>query len=214
MDFKLWCAPGVHMVQVVEDIVLLDRSADAYRCLLGAANAVRPGPGGAIDVFEPEILRELLAAGIATRSPPSPLRRDPSAPTRELPRMNRASCAEVFRAGVALTLAAHTFKARPLDDLIAAGSSKARRALHVDEIRLDRLVAAARSARAWVPFEGECLRRSYQLRHFLRTEGMATDWLFGVRTWPFAAHCWLQIGDLVVGDRLERVQFYTPILSA
>ena len=45
-------------------------------------------------------------------------------------------------------------------------------------------------------------------------EGIATQWLFGVRTWPFAAHCWLQIGNLVVGDRLERVRFYTPILAA
>lgn len=214
MDFKLWCAPGVHMAQIAEDIIVLDRSADAYSCLLGAAEAVRPGSGGVIDVSDLKILRELLAAGIATRSPPSPLRRDPTAPTRELPRINRASRGEVFRAGVDLTLAAHTFKARSLDDLIAAGSSKAGRALHVEEIRLDRLVAAARSARPWVPFEGECLRRSYQLRHFLQTEGMATDWLFGVRTWPFAAHCWLQIGDLVVGDRLERVRFYTPILAA
>jgi len=214
LDFKLWCAPGVHLAQVAEDIILLDRSADAYNCLLGAAEAVRPGPGGLIEVSRPEIMHELLLAGIAARSPPSPLRRDPVSPTRELPRMNRASRSEVFRAGIALVIAAQAFKARTLESLIAGSSSGDRPTPVVDEIRLDRLVAAARSARPWVPFEGECLQRSYQLRRFLQREGMATEWLFGVRTWPFAAHCWLQIGDLVVGDRLERVRFYTPILAA
>lgn len=39
----------------------------------------------------------------------------------------------------------------------------------------------------------------------------ALVWVFGVRTWPFAAHCWIQIGDLVVGDVLDRVRGYTPI---
>lgn len=214
MDFNLWCAPGVHMARVAEDIVVLDRSADAYNCLLGAAEAIRPGKGGSIDVSDMEIMRELLAAGIATQNPPQSLWREPVAPTRELPRTNRAFRTEIFRAGIALGIAAYTFRARSLDELTAAGSSAACPSSDVDEIRLDRLVAAARTARPWVPFDGECLRRSYQLRYFLRMEGIATQWLFGVRTWPFAAHCWLQIGNLVVGDRLERVRFYTPILAA
>jgi hypothetical protein len=78
---------------------------------------------------------------------------------------------------------------------------------------LHALLAAARRARPWLPFEGECLQRTFLLRYFLARSGVATDWVFGVRTWPFSAHCWLQIGDLVVGDRLERVQRFTPIMK-
>jgi len=76
------------------------------------------------------------------------------------------------------------------------------------------LVGAARIVRPWVPSEGECLQRAFQLRRLLARRGIAVDWVFGVRTWPFGAHCWLQSGDMLVGDRLERVGRYTPIMRA
>ena len=41
----------------------------------------------------------------------------------------------------------------------------------------------------------------------------AAVWVFGVRTWPFSAHCWLQIGDAVLDDDPERVGIYPPILA-
>jgi hypothetical protein len=83
-----------------------------------------------------------------------------------------------------------------------------------DRQRLAAITAAARTAAPFVPFEGECLQRAYLLRRLLRNEGYSPLWVFGVRTWPFGAHCWLQIDDLVVGDTLDRVRFYTPIMAA
>lgn len=57
-------------------------------------------------------------------------------------------------------------------------------------------------------------RSPYLLRRLLRSEGYSPLWIFGVRTWPFGAHCWLQVDDLVIGDTLDRVRFYTPIMAA
>ncbi len=119
----------------------------------------------------------------------------------------------ILQVVAALAIATPGFRGRSLEALIAV-DAPGPDAAPADETDLDRLVSAVRSARPFVPFEGECLQRSFELRRLLAARGIASDWIFGVRTWPFAAHCWIQIGDLVIGDRLERVRFFTPILAA
>jgi hypothetical protein len=80
------------------------------------------------------------------------------------------------------------------------------------------VAAVARDARAFdqltpfVPFQGQCLFRSFLLLAFLRAGGGDADWVIGVRTYPFEAHCWLQAGDIVLDDAAERVCGFTPIL--
>ena len=125
-----------------------------------------------------------------------------------------ASRVETLSAGFDLAVATLKFRGRSLAELVAAKPLVGEGSSPVEPVRLVRWVGAARQARPWIPFEGECLQRSFLLRHVLARRGIAADWIFGVRTWPFAAHCWLQIDDLVVGDRLERVALYTPILKA
>jgi hypothetical protein len=36
--------------------------------------------------------------------------------------------------------------------------------------------------------------------------------VMGVSGRPFAAHCWVQVGDRVVNDTLDHVILFTPIL--
>lgn len=67
--------------------------------------------------------------------------------------------------------------------------------------------------RPWLAPPGECLLRSYHLRAFLRARGLDALWVFGVRTWPFSAHCWLQAGATALDDDLERLVAYQPILA-
>ena len=74
-------------------------------------------------------------------------------------------------------------------------------------------LGAAEHALTWIPGEGACLQRAYQMRRLLASQGHETIWVFGVRTWPFAAHCWLQANDKVIADRLERIRRYTPIMA-
>ena len=58
-----------------------------------------------------------------------------------------------------------------------------------------------------------CLFDSLALVLFLRQLGVYPHWIFGVRTGPFAAHCWLQSGHIVLNDTVDNVRSYTPIMS-
>lgn len=64
----------------------------------------------------------------------------------------------------------------------------------------------------WTPFAGDCLFRCAMLLQLLGADAAATDWVFGVRTGPFLAHCWLQSGDLVLTDAADAVTLFSPIL--
>lgn len=58
----------------------------------------------------------------------------------------------------------------------------------------------------------KCLHDSLTLVRFLAWRGLHPSWVIGVRTQPFAAHSWVQAGDLVLNDVHENVRRYTPIL--
>lgn len=213
---ELWCAPHIRMARLDEDIIVLNILEDRYDGLLAAAGHISIPARGRLLARDANVAHDLLGAGLATLEPP-PSPAPPAAPivppARELESVAPASRLDAWRAALVLTTAALAFRrltfARLLDDRPPPTSARP-----VDHPQLARLLAAARAARIWIPFEGQCLKRSFQLRRFLADNGIATDWVFGVRTWPFGAHCWLQVNDLVIGDRLERVARYTPILRA
>ena len=73
---------------------------------------------------------------------------------------------------------------------------------------------ALEAARLAIPTPRRCLPASLVTSLFLRRRGIASEIVFGVRTHPFAAHCWVEVGGVVVGDVLERVAAYTPICVA
>ncbi len=58
-----------------------------------------------------------------------------------------------------------------------------------------------------------CLMDSLILNDFLHSFGHQSTLVIGVRTRPFSAHAWVQIGDAVVDDTVESVQAFTPILT-
>ena len=57
-----------------------------------------------------------------------------------------------------------------------------------------------------------CLHDSLTLVRFLARKHIYATWVIGVRTRPFAAHSWVQAGDLVINDVHEHVRRFTPIL--
>ncbi|WP_374571406.1 lasso peptide biosynthesis B2 protein [Phenylobacterium sp. J426] len=61
------------------------------------------------------------------------------------------------------------------------------------------------------PLPAKCLVRSFALLCFLRRCGHDAAWCFGVSTWPFAAHCWLQVGEVALDDHPDQLAAYTPI---
>lgn len=57
-----------------------------------------------------------------------------------------------------------------------------------------------------------CRWRSLVLFRYLTLCGIRPDWVYAVRTMPFAAHCWIQFDGVVLNDQLEKVRPYTPIM--
>jgi hypothetical protein len=57
-----------------------------------------------------------------------------------------------------------------------------------------------------------CLHDSLSLTRFLAGRRIFPRWVIGVKTRPFAAHSWVQVGHLVLNDLPEHVRRYTPIL--
>jgi hypothetical protein len=83
----------------------------------------------------------------------------------------------------------------------------------LDAERARKLVEAFARYRVFLfSSKDECLYDSLALIEFLARYGIYPDWVFGVQTRPFAAHCWVQQGDLVFNDTVEHVTGYTPIM--
>lgn len=212
MAQTLHLPPTVFMVRLHEDVVLLDVRADRYECLVDAAAWLDIAADGAITVPNADIARQMTESGFASEEPCPPRPAIPIA-RAELALARKTRRADRLRAFLLLCAGTAAFHGRVLKRLLdEPGPGFPGRA--PDRQRLAAITAAARTAAPFVPFEGECLQRAYLLRRLLRREGYSPLWVFGVRTWPFGAHCWLQIDDLVVGDTLDRVRFYTPIMAA
>jgi hypothetical protein len=64
---------------------------------------------------------------------------------------------------------------------------------------------------AFSPYDA-CLRNSLTLLEFLAAYRLYPSWVFGVALAPFAAHCWLQAGPVVLNDSVGHVGCYTPIM--
>ncbi|WP_454890339.1 lasso peptide biosynthesis B2 protein [Sphingopyxis chilensis] len=59
----------------------------------------------------------------------------------------------------------------------------------------------------------QCLVRSLAMRAMLARAGAGVDLVIGVML-PFAAHCWIQAGPVVLSDPLDHVLNFTPLLTA
>lgn len=57
-----------------------------------------------------------------------------------------------------------------------------------------------------------CLPRSIALARLMARSGGACQVIIGVKLRPFAAHCWVQAGHLVLNESAEEAARYTPIL--
>lgn len=68
------------------------------------------------------------------------------------------------------------------------------------------------AARRLLPFDRSCLRDSLALLHFLRPLPTRPQIVFGVRTDPFRAHCWVQHGDVLLNEVADMAALFTPIL--
>lgn len=202
-----------------DDLVFLDVERDGYFVLVNAGAWIDLDPlTGRIAVSDADASRDLEEAGLmgpvelGGRTSRSLLPR----PARDLPRTApvRPRPGDVLEMGWVALEMIWLFWLRPLASMVKAdGISSDGDAPAASEALIRRTLIFERLL-PWTPFQGECLFRAAMLRRFLQRAGHETSWVFGVRTWPFAAHCWLQVGEMVINDRVESVATYSPIMVA
>jgi Transglutaminase-like superfamily len=95
-------------------------------------------------------------------------------------------------------------------------AKKAGRYRDVDQTQLLDVAALVGVFRQLRPFafaaEGRCLLHALTLTRFLSLFGLYPEWVIGVATRPWAAHSWVQWGNLLLDTNPDKVCRYTPIL--
>lgn len=68
------------------------------------------------------------------------------------------------------------------------------------------------AARNWVPAAYVCLFDSLTLMRFALARGVRADLVFGVRSRPFAAHCWVEVDGIILDDGGEECRSFAEIV--
>lgn len=212
-----WLAPAVHFAWIGQDIVTLDVEADTYGLMVDAAPLIRQGPHRQILTADSDVLAALVEAGLLTADVQDTVP-TPPLPPAEIALLPGETTTVALGAGLAAATSALATTARfhhsSLHQLLQSQRSEERLRLKQDMSGLAQVYAAFDAVLPWIPWEGQCLQRAFMLREHLDRCGYAAKWVIGVRTWPFLAHAWVQVGACVVGDSLERTRTFTPILAA
>lgn len=217
---------GVYIAEAGRKVIFLDLNRDKYQAVdranfvsLTSFLAGRNDAGSTTPLAQQErMLHSLAERGLLTDDERSG--REVQQVTARPPRANlhpdrNASPAwqRPFLLGKLLH-AARTYDrelaAAPLKDCIERiRSAKATcRVTH----ELPRALPYLLHARFYHPADLVCLRDSFLLMRILLSRGVAADWVFGVQAEPFSAHCWVQVGDVVINDNVDHVVRFTPIL--
>lgn len=146
-------------------------------------------------------------ARAVSRHPIVPALRD-----TDLSRRGSFSLPEALRVASAVRAARRDLVAQPFAETIRRLRANPFDARRADTERTLDLSIRFHRHRAFVAIPSVCLLDSLALRSFLAARGGQADLVFGVIASPWAAHCWLQLGDQVLNDSLERVGSFTPIL--
>lgn len=204
----MYLAHYAHAAAIEDDIVLLDVRAGEYFCLAGAAEGFDLAGGRVLDSELVAALGELDLTSPRPQPPlskPGPLAGQLDATPAKL------GAGEMLDAVASYAAMVGTYYRQPFGQIVKhAQRGRGREPVSADE-RLYRRVTAFRTWLPWAPFPGVCLFRSFMLLAFLRQAGLDATWTFGVRTWPFEAHCWLQADGVVLDDTLDNVRGYAPI---
>jgi hypothetical protein len=73
------------------------------------------------------------------------------------------------------------------------------------------LIGVFESFRPWFPRRRVCLFDAVALFRFMVMRGLKPDIVIGVRTAPFAAHCWVEWQGWLAGDSSDHCASFTPI---
>lgn len=126
---------------------------------------------------------------------------------------------DIARFAAATLVAWAAFKCLPLERLVRRVSRRrTRREAHAgpfDPARAKRCAAAYERLRPLAfTARNACLFESLAFIEFAARYRLYPLWVFGVQATPFAAHCWVQHGSVVLNDSAEHAAAYVPIMVA
>jgi hypothetical protein len=201
----LFARPGVAWCMVGERIVFLDTLADRYFCLPEAENraAVR------------HLDRRKLKRWHQPPELPRPNGWERPAQSWSDTQNNGFDLAQVARAIWVQRRIERRIAAKPLFTVLKETRLRLDRCLQDHETLDDRAQRWARAfaqARLLRTAADRCLPRSIALAFCLAATGTRAKLVFGVQLPPFAAHSWVQLGDMVVNDSAEEARRFEPIL--
>ncbi|WP_313802595.1 lasso peptide biosynthesis B2 protein [Sphingobium sp.] len=137
-------------------------------------------------------------------------------PLREL-RRSGAATSKLMLAHCLFAQACASIKLRRRSLAWLPGWAEERRQQSVDKGRAYSVWQDVADAFAWTaalwPRSDNCLSSSIAFLDVGLSRGLDAQLVFGVYSSPFSAHCWVQVGDTVLNDRIENVRTFTPILA-
>jgi hypothetical protein len=231
-------APHVYSCVSGQHVVLMDLERDKYVAVVPAhrlaawvrgwpispvqAAAAPESPEGGADALVAQMLAHgMLVSDPHVGKPAVPIsvaRAARSLVEFDLDARPRTGAGLLWRFGRSCAQAQLSLKLRPIQSIVEAVRDRKTRRLargcpEADPVRLRALVAAFTRLRPlFYTLRAACLLDSLTLVHFLGVDGIHPDWVFGVKTEPFDAHCWVQQGEVVLNDVPDRVRQYSPIL--
>lgn len=208
--------PHVRACRDGATIVFLDLREDRYRSV--SANSSPLIAGLTEDLGDREVQAERLCAlGLIEPCVSRDVVSTPRAraPERQLAPTERVepTVLDVIQFGSACLGAAHAVASRRLDRTLSKLQKQKSRVEPVEPVTADQklVVGCFEALRPWYPRPRVCLFDSLALMRFMLAHGLAPDLVLGVRTAPFAAHCWLELDGQLVGDRSDHCASFTPI---
>ena len=209
-----WCICGGRAI-------FLDLKADRYFCLPRETNAAFLRVAGNktqvqdSERLDPLVRRGLLIAGDARTAmqspaaiamPQSDFLSDPDGRTG-LFNIMRAICSELrtawlLRGNRLLEVIEIVRETSPRTSLVPRDQHRS----------IQSLVRAASATALVLRSHDRCLVRGLAFHRSCRKRGLNTRLVIGVIAHPFTAHCWVQLGDVVLVGGYEQARLYTPIL--
>lgn len=209
---------SVSFCTVGETVLFLDLKADRYFCLATRTNrAFLSVIRGQSLPNEDDGLAVLLRKELLIESPGDSLPTAPILPTPahdlEVVRSTPLRKAAIAAACAHRLAALGRVRRHPLADTV--GRLRYRRmdavAQQADREEMAEISGAARAVDKLLRSQDRCLSRSLAIADHCAARGYFPSFVMGVRI-PFAAHCWIQDGDCVLSEPVEKVADFKPIL--
>ena len=212
----------VFMALSDDTLVFLDLARDRYYALgRDASRAAQHTLAASGEALDGDLSRKLEKAGLLASAPQRGRAfavTSHALPVRDLHDVvERAGPADVLLALASRSRASHALRRRHISEAVARRravkkSWRARRRRTPDEAVLVRRAARLAALRPLASNHNACLLNSLSLLFHLGRAGADLDWVFAVKAVPFEAHCWVQLGDLVLNDTVDATRGYAPIM--